>query len=160
LRLGRGVLVLADHVTATRSALRRVLPRRVRERLWVQWQRHGGWPPRRWRPVGSLGLSPPRSVRALSQGFGLGRGLGLDRHYIERFLATRAADVHGVVLEIGGDLYTSRFGGDRVSRIEVLHAVPGNPGATIVGDLTDAKEIPDGSFDCMIVTQTLPFIFD
>jgi hypothetical protein len=96
----------------------------------------------------------------VSKVFGLERGLSIDRHYVEQFLATNAADVHGVVFEIGADLYASRFGGDRVTRVEVLHAVPGNPSATIVGDLTDAKEISDESFDCMIVTQTLPFIFD
>jgi ubiquinone/menaquinone biosynthesis C-methylase UbiE len=29
-----------------------------------------------------------------------------------------------------------------------------------VGDLSDAPQIPDGSFDCAIVTQTLQFIYD
>ena len=39
-------------------------------------------------------------------------------------------------------------------------AEEGNPEATIVGDLTDAPQIPDGLFDCAIVTQTLQFVYD
>ena len=39
-------------------------------------------------------------------------------------------------------------------------AKEGNPGATIVADLTDAPEIPDDAFDCAIVTQTLQFVYD
>ena len=39
-------------------------------------------------------------------------------------------------------------------------AEEGNPEATIVGDLSDAPHIPDDSFDCAIVTQTLQFIYD
>lgn len=42
----------------------------------------------------------------------------------------------------------------------MLHAVEGNPRATIVGDLQDAPHIADSSFDCAIVTQTLQFIWD
>ena len=36
----------------------------------------------------------------------------------------------------------------------------GNPQATIVADLTDAPHIPDDTFDCAIVTQTLQFVYD
>ena len=39
-------------------------------------------------------------------------------------------------------------------------ATEGNPQATIVGDLTDAPQIPSDSFDCAIVTQTLQFVYD
>jgi ubiquinone/menaquinone biosynthesis C-methylase UbiE len=39
-------------------------------------------------------------------------------------------------------------------------ATEGNPQATIVGDLADAPHIPDDSFDCAIVTQTLQFVYD
>jgi len=36
----------------------------------------------------------------------------------------------------------------------------GNAQATIVADLADAPQIPDGTFDCAIVTQTLQFVWD
>ena len=39
-------------------------------------------------------------------------------------------------------------------------ATEGNPQATIVGDLTDAPQIPNDAFDCAIVTQTLQFVYD
>jgi SAM-dependent methyltransferase len=84
----------------------------------------------------------------------------VDRYYIERFLAAHADDVRGRVLEVKDDRYTRRFGGERVSRSDVLHVVPGNPRATIVADLADADSLPPGVFDCAIVTQVLPFIRD
>src|SRR5262249_31116132 len=36
----------------------------------------------------------------------------------------------------------------------------GFPGATITADLTKANDIPSESFDCIILTQTLQFIYD
>jgi SAM-dependent methyltransferase len=64
------------------------------------------------------------------------------------------------VLEIGDDEYARRFGGDAVEAIDVLHAGEGNPQATIVADLTDAPQIADGSYDCVICTQTLLLVYD
>jgi len=64
------------------------------------------------------------------------------------------------VLEIGGDDYTRRFGGSRVSRVDVLHVREGNPRATIVGDLTDPAVLPENAFDCIVLTQTLHLIYD
>jgi len=42
----------------------------------------------------------------------------------------------------------------------VLNYVEGNPKATIVADLTDAPHIPDNTFDCVVITQTLQMIFE
>jgi SAM-dependent methyltransferase len=96
--------------------------------------------------------------------FGVKRGhaveLCIDRYYIERFLTYHAADIAGHVLEVADNTYTHRFGGANVRRAEVLHATPGNPQATIIADLTDADHIPSDTFDCIILTQTLQYIYD
>jgi SAM-dependent methyltransferase len=42
----------------------------------------------------------------------------------------------------------------------VLHVVEGNPQATMVADLADGASLPSDSFDCIICTQTLMFIYD
>jgi peptidoglycan/xylan/chitin deacetylase (PgdA/CDA1 family)/SAM-dependent methyltransferase len=110
--------------------------------------------------VGSLDLGDLRTTTPVSRGFGFERGTPLDRHYIERFLEPRAADVRGRVLEIGEDRYTRRFGGERVRHVDVLHVEEGNPQATIVGDLADLPQVPDASYDCVICTQTLLLIWD
>lgn len=96
----------------------------------------------------------------LSTEFGFDRGTPIDRYYVEAFLAANAKDVRGRVLEIGDDSYSRQFGGDRISRQDVLHVDPGHPGATIIGDLCDPTVLPTGAFDCMILTQTLHLIFD
>jgi SAM-dependent methyltransferase len=70
------------------------------------------------------------------------------------------SDIRGHVLEIADNTYTHRFGGDRVTASDVLHVEAGHPNATIVGDLTCADHISSGSFNCVILTQTLQFIHD
>lgn len=67
--------------------------------------------------------------------------------------------ITGRVLEIGDDSYTRRFGHDVVTS-DVLHALPGNPAATIVGDLSSPATLPTRRFDCVVLTQTLHFIYD
>jgi SAM-dependent methyltransferase len=63
-------------------------------------------------------------------------------------------------LEFGDATYIKRFGDDRVTKIDVLHVVPGNPEATVVADLTCADALPSDTFDCIIFTQTLQMIYD
>jgi FkbM family methyltransferase len=102
---------------------------------------------------------PASALEPLSRTFGLDRGLPIDRHYIDEFLHAWRDDVHGRVLEVGSDAYTCRVGGPRVAHRDVLNLHP-DPGTTVVADLTDAAQIHDATYDCFILTQTLPFIFD
>ena len=99
-----------------------------------------------------------RRVQPLSQQWGRDRGTSIDRHYIERFLATYRADVRGRVLEVRDQAYTQRFGGDAVVSRDVIDLDPSNPAATIIADLRRADAIPAGTYDCIILTQTLHLI--
>jgi SAM-dependent methyltransferase len=69
-------------------------------------------------------------------------------------------DIHGRVLEVAERGYTTRYGGNRVTQSDVLHAVAGNPEATIVGDLATGEGLPWGVYDCLVLTQTLHVIYD
>ena len=124
-----------------------------------------GWLKRRLphaepRPVGWVDFGHLRRVTPIGRRFGLDRGRPVDRFYIERFLAEHAADVRGRVLEIGDRSYTRRYGGDRVTRSDVLHAVAGNPEATIVGDLVSGAGLASDAFDCVVLTQTIFLLYD
>ena len=101
-----------------------------------------------------------RRVQPLSRAFGFERGLPVDRFYIERFLSEHAADIRGRVLEIGDNQYTLQFGGERVVQSDIINLTATNPATTIIADLTDAGQIPSGTFDCFIFTQTLQFIYE
>jgi SAM-dependent methyltransferase len=114
----------------------------------------------RWPPVGLVFFGSLGRLKPISRVWGSDRGLPIDRYYIERFLSAHAADIRGHSLEIKEDLYTTRFGGSRVTRSDILHATEGNPAATIVADLIDGGNLPSDSFDCIILTQTLDFIYD
>jgi hypothetical protein len=90
---------------------------------------------------------------------GLDRGQGIDRYYIEDFLARHRTDIRGRVLEIANNAYTTRFGAEQVTRSDVLHVQEGNPRATIVANL-ESDDMQADVFDCIILTQTLPCIYD
>jgi SAM-dependent methyltransferase len=112
-----------------------------------------------WVRFGSLRrLTPMGAVFGLKRGHSL--DLCIDRFYIEYFLSQYSADIRGRVLEISDNTYTRRFGGTSVRQSDVLHAGPGNPQATIVADLTSANHIAANAFDCIILTQTLQYIYD
>ena len=106
-----------------------------------------------------LDLGDLRRTKPVDANWGFERGTPIDRVYVERFVGAHADDIRGRVLEIAAPDYTTRFG-RAVSSVDVLMAEEGNPEATIVADLTNAPQIPDGAFDCAIVTQTLQFVYD
>jgi SAM-dependent methyltransferase len=102
-----------------------------------------------------------RQLAPVSRKFGWDRGgLPIDRYYIECFLEQNARDIRGRVLEMRDDQYTRRFGAERVTQADVLHPTPDNSKATIVADLTRAEHLPGDVFDCIVLTQVLPFIPD
>jgi glycosyltransferase involved in cell wall biosynthesis len=146
---------LGGALKRTREIADRIVPLRLRS--WVGLLTHGAHhrPPPGWAHMGSLRRTDP-----VSQFFGFDRGQPVDRFYIEQFLDAHRADIRARVLEIGDAAYTHRFGGERVTQSDVLHARPGNPEATIVGDLCTGEGIPDAGFDCIILTQVLPFVWD
>lgn len=128
-------------------------------------------PLRRWLKATILGdkyIPPPGAVRfgdlrrctPICRDFGSRRGVVVDRYYIGKFLASFQEDIRGRVLEIGDRDYTVQYGGSRVTHSDVLHAVPGNPEATIVANLETGENVPVGLFDCIILTQTLNIVFD
>jgi SAM-dependent methyltransferase len=95
-----------------------------------------------------------------SRKFGYDRGGPVDRYYIENFLEKNSEVIRGRVLEIGDNEYTIRFGAQNVLQSDILHIDTSNTKATIIGDLSDAPQIQDKTFDCIILTQTLHLIYD
>ncbi len=138
-----------------RTLAKAVLPNATRRWIRAQQRRLNCWPPVGWVQFGSV-----RRLQPVSRTFGIDRGVSIDRYYIENFLARHALDIRGCVLEIANSEYTSRFGDGRVIKSEVLHVQEGNPRATLVADLACANQIASNSFDCIILTQTLQFIYD
>jgi SAM-dependent methyltransferase len=108
-----------------------------------------------WRWGNSL-----RRTHPIRRDFGWQSGRTIDRYYTEdRFLSAYQADIRGRVLEIGDDRYTRQFGGDKVEVSEILHVSPDMGGNVIQADLTDARQIASDTYDCIILTFTLQFIF-
>lgn len=110
--------------------------------------------------MGYVRMGDLRSVTPINRHWGWERGGPVDRHYIEGFLALHAADIHGRVLEVADNSYTRRFGGDNVLISDVLDISADNRKATIVADLADAHCVGDATFNCVILTQTLQYVYD
>ena len=133
---------------------RAFFPAGVRRRLRPLRRAYLDWQRRRPPNLGDL-----RRVTPIDPNWGFERGTPIDRIYVESFVGNHAADIRGCVLEIAAPDYTTRFG-KGVENVDILMATEGNSQATIVADLTNAPHIPDDSFDCAIVTQTLQFVYD
>jgi SAM-dependent methyltransferase len=149
----------AEPGSIARRAARTLLPAHVRVNMRRRYRQL--WPPR---PIVRIGT--PRRLLPISRSFGFDRGTPIDRYYIERFLRRYSgasgyapAAIHGHVLEVGGNEYASTFGLG-VDRIDILDASLENPQTTIVADLADGHNLPSETFDCVICTQTLLFIYD
>jgi SAM-dependent methyltransferase len=119
----------------------------LRWRKWLARARRPAW------------LGTIRRTRPLSDHYGRERGTPVDRYYIERFLADERDAITGRVLEVLNRDYTERFG-HALERSDVLDIDPSNTEATIVADLAAADAIPSDGFDCVILTQTLQYIYD
>ena len=91
--------------------------------------------------------------------FGRKRGEPVDRYYIEKFLDEHKQFIYGKCLEIAEDTYTRQFGEDRVTDSVMLH-VEGWGNNVVKGNLETGEGITEESFDTMIITQTLMFIYD
>jgi SAM-dependent methyltransferase len=110
--------------------------------------------------VGHVDFGDLRRLAPISSTWGFDRGMPVDRFYIDRFMRSHERDVRGRVLEIANPAMTRRYGGDRVTRSDVLHPVAAPAPVTLVGDLATGEGIPEAAFDCAIVTQTLLLVYD
>jgi SAM-dependent methyltransferase len=99
-------------------------------------------------------------VRPLSSQAGTDRGQPIDRYYIEEFLEANRDLVRGTCLEVKDNEYTTRYGGNKVTRSDVLDVNRDNKQANIHADLRDLSAIPDAVYDCIILTQVLQYIDD
>jgi hypothetical protein len=160
---------LPEKTTSTSALLRRLellIPFPLRRRLKTLLAATAARPPRINRhnapapAVGQVNFGDFRRTAPFCANYGYSRGSPVDRYYIERFIERHTADIRGMVLEVGDDAYTRRFGGSRVTGSDVLHVAPVSDSITIVGDLETGEKIPSEKFDCFICTQTLNLIYD
>lgn len=97
----------------------------------------------------------------LDDTYGMNRGTPVDRYYIEQFLETNQSLIKGRVMEIGDREYTVRYGKERVQESVILHVMKSDPFDNMIcGNFATGEGIEEESIDCLICTQTLPFIYD
>lgn len=100
-----------------------------------------------------------RSEKPMSRKFGYDRGTPIDRYWIESFLHKHKDLIKGHCLEVTDNSYTIKFGGDAVTRPDVLDIDRKNKKATIIGDLRNLNAvIQDNTYDCIILTHVLGLI--
>ena len=110
--------------------------------------------------IKKINLGDLNRTTPFSKHFGYDRGGPVDRYYIEDFLQRSKSVIKGRCLEIGDNEYTLKYGSSSLTQSDIFHVDETNTKATFIGDLSDAPQIPDNCFDCIILTQTLQFIYD
>jgi SAM-dependent methyltransferase len=140
-------------VSAARGLWRDLAPAPLRRRVAELRARRAEGARRKPRDLGELRRTTPFST------WGASRGGPIDRVYIGEFVERHARDVRGRVLEIAGDEYARAYGSG-VTQMDILDVLEDNPRATLFGDIADAPHLPADAFDCVLVTQVLPFVWD
>ena len=103
-------------------------------------------------------LTKQASVRPLNREFGFTRGTPIDRYYIENWLESNKRLICGDVLEIAENTYTKRFGANNAVS-HILHVSIEKEGF-IKGNFETGEGIEENSMDCIILTQTVGFIYE
>jgi SAM-dependent methyltransferase len=137
-----------------RKAIRALLPRRLRAAIGGAVRAATRWP-----PIGQVDFGDLRRLSPISPDWGFRRGLPIDRFYIAHFLTNHRSRIRGRVLEVKDRRYTEQFG-TGVIHSDVVDLNEANPDATVIADLASAPHVPGNTYDCVVVTQTLQFIFD
>ncbi len=142
-----------DVVETARQFWRTRVPASVRDRAnhARAARRDAAW--RRPRNLGDLRRLEPFST------WGSSRDGPIDRIYINQFIEKHAADVRGRALEVMDDHYIARYG-TGVTQVDILDVDESNPKATFYADIVDAPNVPDDTFDCVVLTQVLPLVYD
>lgn len=97
--------------------------------------------------------------KPLSRNFGAERGRPIDRYYIEDFIKYNKDYIYGSVMEFGDNMYSARYGKDRIRKQYVAH-VRGWGDNSIKLNLETGEGVEDGLVDCLICTQVLQYIYD
>ncbi len=132
-------------------------------KMWHSLRRWLAMPPRGAATVpavGNIRFGDLRRLQPFDTRYGFGRGGMVDRYYIEHFLQAHAEAIRGHALEINDDKYLRQFGGARVWQRDILDINHSNTMATVIADLAKADHIPANTYDCIVLTQTLQFIYD
>jgi glycosyltransferase involved in cell wall biosynthesis len=79
-------------------------------------------------------------------------GISSDRYYLEKFLTQQVEDIQGRVLEINNNTYSRRFGGDAVTKSDVLKV------GEVDANSTEENCLPIDTFDCIILPQIFPWL--
>jgi SAM-dependent methyltransferase len=128
-------------------------------RTWLRYRRLGGERfLRQFKSDANLGSL--RRTTPVNPRWGEERGQIVDRYYIEKFLSQHENEIRGHVLDFADDAYARKFGGTKANKIDVLDLREGNPHATIIADLARGEQIPSDTFDCILCTQVLQYVYD
>lgn len=100
-----------------------------------------------------------RSPNPVNPYFGIDQGTPIDRIYIDKFFAKHKELLKGKVLEIGEPRYSLAFGNPADMDIKILSFYEGE-GVDYCGRLESMPEIADESFDCIVLVETLHYVFN
>ncbi len=114
-----------------------------------------------WARTVTRGLERPswgnlRRVAPISASYGFDRGTPIDRYYVDKFFTAHRHLITGRVLEIQTKDHICTYGSG-VTAADTLDISP-EFRPTYCCDLASATPVPDGSYDCFVLPNTLCFL--
>lgn len=98
-------------------------------------------------------------AKPLSSHWGFDRGTPVARYFIDRFMEANRSDITGVALEIKSPLYIDQLGSG-IEHTDILDIDSANTCANIIADLATADNVASDRYDCVLVNETLQFVYD
>ncbi len=96
-----------------------------------------------------------RKILPVSTDFGFSRGIPVGRFYVNNFVAEKAENLGGIILEFGDTRYRDYF--KNVEQYKVVDVVAG-PNVDFVCDIHDVSSMPQNFFDVIVCTQVLEHV--
>jgi SAM-dependent methyltransferase len=103
-------------------------------------------------PLGQIDFGDLRQLQSLGQDT-RDSAQPVDRYYIQQFVRRHARALHGRVLKIGNDQYTSVFAGRDIT----LTSLAFTDDTDLIHRLTDVE---DNSYDTLLLVQVLQLVYD
>jgi hypothetical protein len=101
------------------------------------------------------------TYKFISNDFGYGRGIPVDRYYIHKFFLDEARFVTGSCLEFGDTTYIDKYGKEVTKKTTFNYSSePLSLDNNLAGDITKLNTLPEDVFDCIVSVNVLNFIYD
>jgi len=100
-------------------------------------------------------------VKFISNDFGFGRGIPVDRYSMHTFFCKYGHFITNTCLEFGDTTYIDKYGAEVSEKVTFNYSNNSSClGGSLSGDITKLNTLPSEAFDCIVCINVLNFIYE